>query len=184
MSDKPALPEGNIEVPDTYEFGGAPWMNIRRGYGEHLMKLAESVEDTVNSLYGRAVERRRKDRNGKEAEDLDEEIKEFIEDDVTAALEDLGSEIENARELERAIAEDEYFGEGSQVDYHLNQDEIPEREQEFLENYRKAEGMYRNVLQKFEKEIDSMEMTSYLEARYDLDFMDKVDIAVPRHSGQ
>ncbi len=184
MSDKPQLPEGNIDVPDTYSFSGAPWMNIRQDHGKHLMKLAESVEDTINSLYGRATERRRKDRNGKQDEELDEELTSFIENDALAALEDLGKEIEKARELEKDIGTDRYFGEGSHVDYHLSQDEIPEREKEFLDNYRKAETMYRHVLKKFEKGIDGMELNAYLEDRYGVDLLDEADLPVPRHHGQ
>jgi len=186
MSEDPkALPEGNIEVPDTYDFSGAPWMNIPRNYGKHLMRLAESVEDTMNKLYGTAVERRRKDRNDEEAGELDEELIDFMMQDVPAALEDLGNEIERARELEASIArDDDYFGEGSNIEYHLSQDARPDQEADFLENYRRAEGMYRSVLQKFDKQIDGMELNEYLKSRYDLEPLETVDLPVPRHHGQ
>ncbi len=182
MAEDPRLPEP--EIPDTYDFSGAPWMNIRPGQGEHLRRLAESVEDTLNRLYGRAVERRRKDRNGEEGEELDEELVDFMIDDVPAALEDFTDELEEARRIEREIGEDDFFGEGSHTDYHLDQDADRELEQEFLTNYRKAESMYRSILEKFDKKIDGMEMMDYLEARYDLNPLDTVDMPQPRMYGQ
>lgn len=182
MTENPQLPEP--EIPDTYDFSGAPWMNIRPGQGEHLRRLAESVEHTLNRLYATAVERRRKDRNGEEAEELDEELVNFMMDDVANALEDFTEELEEAREIEREIGEDEFFGEGSHTDYHLDQDAEREMEQEFLDNYRMAESAYRSILQKFDREIDDMEMMDYLEARYDLNPLDTVDMPQPRMYGQ
>jgi len=44
--------------------------------------------------------------------------------------------------------------------------------------------MYRSVLQKFDKQIDGMELNEYLKSRYDLEPLETVDLPVPRHHGQ
>lgn len=161
----PELPQG--QTYSSYEPGIE---DIRPHHGEHLLKLAEATNDTVEAMYQKAIDRSNLDRKGINEGELDRELVNLMARDVPEAIEDLGEEIEKARELEQMI------GQGS-LEKQSNENEI----EDFLSRYREAEGLYREVFQRLGKPVNGQPMAEYLSERYRLDTLDCVgDIPEPR----
>ncbi|QKQ98957.1 hypothetical protein GKQ38_05600 [Candidatus Nanohaloarchaea archaeon] len=156
--EPPALPSSDdiLELPS-----GDETINPEPGYSKDLVEQAEEVRELVNSTYQKAMDRRNLDNRGIDDEGLDEELVTAMALEIPEAVEELGREIERAREVERSIA-----GPGDT--------EVSDSiyEEEFLENYREAEGVYREVFQQMDQPVGGRNMVEYLDNRYRIDFVD------------
>lgn len=164
--DHRALPAG----PETYTDFNAPLKDSRLD-GEYLVRLAESVNDTVERFYLRSQDKRALDTEDLSDGELDKELVYLATQYVPEALEDLGSKIEEARSIERAL-------EGRNTDLeHLD----PEEEADFLEGYREAEGIYREVFQQLGRHVDGQPVSEFIEDSYHVNPVDSVgDLPEPR----
>lgn len=160
MSDeRPALPEGL----KTYTDFDAPLMDSRID-GDYLVRLAESVNDTVEPFYLRSQDKRALDTEDLSDGSLDKELVYLAVEYVPEALEDLGDAISEARGIERAL-------EGTRSDLdHVD----PEEEREFLESYREAEGIYREIFQQLGREVDGRPVSEFIDDSYDVNPIDAV----------
>lgn len=169
-------------IGDEYfpNVSAAQYMKVPNGYGEHVNRLAESAHDTVHRLHHKAMEKRRFSDNGEE-EALDAEIRRFVTSELPAAFEDVGRHIEQARGYEQDIAEDRFFGESNAIEWGLSQDERPEEEQEFLENYRTAEGHYRSLFEGLDNKVGEDTLVEFIGEEYGIDMWDILpDVPEPR----
>lgn len=164
--DVPALPEG----PESYTDFDAPLRSSRLD-GDHLVRLAESVNDTTERLYLRSQDKRERDNEGISDPDLDKEIVYLATQYVPEALEDLGDMIEEAREMEKALE-----GDNSGLD-HLDL----EKEEEFMEKHREAEGLYREAFQQLGRYMNGQTVTEFVDEHYRLDMEDSIkEVPDPR----
>ncbi|MFB6192954.1 MAG: hypothetical protein ABEK00_01780 [Candidatus Nanohaloarchaea archaeon] len=152
MND-PALPEGK-----TYQDFRDPLRDAPVDFGDHLLRLAESVNETVEKLYHETVTRKEMEERDIEDGELDKEIVYMAYEHVPEALEDLGEEIEEAREIEKALR-------GLNVETQTASWE----EDDFLEKYREAEGLYREAFQHLGRPVDGRNVIEYIDDRYRLD---------------
>ncbi|MFB6192953.1 MAG: hypothetical protein ABEK00_01775 [Candidatus Nanohaloarchaea archaeon] len=159
--DQRGLPEPRITDEYNSEISAAKYMQIPRGFGKEVERTTQAVHDTIHFLYQKALD-------GKNGGEVDSQIRRLMEDEVPEAVEEAGEMIEQAREYEREIAEDRFFGESTAVEWGLSQDEIPEREQDFLEHYRRAEGNYRSIFEAFDSPMGGQNLVEFLEDEYGL----------------
>lgn len=180
MSDEEEVYRPSIGDEYFPNVSAAQYMKVPNGYGEHVKRLAESAHDTVHRLHHRAMEKRRFSEDVEE-EVLDAEIRRFVTREVPEAFEDIGSHIQQAREYERDIAEDRFFGESTAVEWGLSQDERPDEEQDFLENYRVAEGHYRSLFEALDNQVGEDTLVEFVEEEYGIDMIDVLpDVPEPR----
>lgn len=166
VDDQPALPEGS----ETYTDFDAPLIDSRLD-GDYLVRLAESVNDTVERFYLRSQDKRALDTEDLSDGKLDKELVYLAVEYVPEALEELGEAIDEARGIEEAL-------EGQNTDRsHLD----PEAEKEFMENYREAEGIYREVFQQLGRHVDGKPVHKFIDDSYNVNPVDAVgDLPEPR----
>lgn len=165
--ERPALPEGT----ETYTDFDAPLKNTRLD-GDRLVFMAESVKDTVDRLYVKSRDKRALDTKGISDGDLDKELVYLVTQYVPEALEDLGDAIGEARDIEKALE-----GKSSIGIEHLD----PEDEKEFLESYREAEGIYREVFQQLGRRVDGRPVIEFVDEHYRQNLYEDVgDVPEPR----
>lgn len=171
-----------LELGDDYssEFEGAPYMQIPNGYGEHVERLTEAAHDTVHRLYQKVMEKNSYSDNDPEA--LDAEIGRLVMKEVPCAFNDVGVHINKAREFEEDIAEDRFYGEGNVTEWGLSQNERPEKEREFIEHHREAEGHYRSLFEALDNPVGRDDtLAEFVEDEYDIDLLDVIpEVPEPR----
>lgn len=165
--DRPALPE----APETYTDFDAPLKSSRID-GDHLVRLAESVNDTVETFYQKAKDKRELDNKGISDGEVDKEVVYLATQYVPEAVENLGDAIGEARDIEEALE-----GKNGIGIEHLD----PEEEEEFLESYREAEGLYREVFQQLGRYIEGQPVTEFVDDRYHVNPEDSIsEVPDPR----
>lgn len=171
-----------LEIGEAYnsEFEAAQYMQIPNGYGDHIERLTESAQDTVHRLYQKLLEKN--SYGGSDQEALDAEIERLVTSDIPSAFNDIGNHISQAREFEEDIAEDRFYGETNAIEWGLSQDERPEKEQDFIENHREAEGHYRSLFETLDNPVGSEEnMVEFIEEEYDINLLDVIpEVPEPR----
>jgi len=171
-----------LEIGEAYnsEFEAAQYMQIPNGYGDHIERLTESAQDTVHKLYQKLLEKN--SYGGSDQEALDAEIERLVTSDIPSAFNDIGNHISQAREFEEDIAEDRFYGESNAIEWGLSQDERPEKEQDFIENHREAEGHYRSLFETLDNPVGSEEnMVEFIEEEYGIDLADVIpEVPEPR----
>lgn len=167
MSEKrPALPEGQ-----THTNFNAPLEELRPDQGRDLTLYAEAVCETIEHMYQKAMNKHRYERKGISDGELDKELVHLLAQDVPEAVEELGDRLEEARELEENI-------QGSTPD---TIDYSDGRVEDFIENYREAEGLYRHAFELMGREVGGQSLPEFLDDQYRMDFMDNVmEVPDPR----
>lgn len=169
-------------IDDDYssEFEAAQYMHIPNGYGEHVERLTETAHDTVHRLYQKVLEKNSYGGDS-DVEALDAEIRRLTTREVPTAFNDVGNHISQAREFEEDIAEDRFYGESNAIEWGLSQDERPEKEQDFLENYREAESHYRSLFEALDSSVGDETLVEFVGEEYGIDLLDIIpEVPEPR----
>ncbi|WEL23823.1 hypothetical protein [Candidatus Nanohalovita haloferacivicina] len=158
MSEKtPALPEGQ-----THTNFNAPLEELRPNQGKDLALYAEAVCNTIDHMYQKAIDKRNYERRGIQDGELDKELVHLLAQDVPEAVEELGDRLEEARDIEENIQ----GRTPDTIDYSDN------RAEKFLENYREAEGLYREAFKLMGREIGGQSLAEFLDDQYRIGLLD------------
>ncbi|WEL23822.1 hypothetical protein [Candidatus Nanohalovita haloferacivicina] len=172
----------DLKLADNYnsEIEAASYMQIPNGYGEHVRRITEAAYDTASRLRRKVIEKRSFEEIDN-PELLDVEIRNLALNGLQAAIEDASTHIEQAREYETEIGTDYWFGESNDFEWTLSRDARPEKEENFLENYRIAEGHYRSIFEALDQEVEGQNVVEFLEEKYDINLNNILpEVAEPR----